>query len=179
MIVVTSLSDFHYIYTMEFWSIFLLHFCSRRMRHHWREESVWMGSVLGKHTLYIVQVEGWGLELPRSWGDLCILGWVHTTHWPALPTCTTSPTCTIHSASWPSDLSISCPSANLQLPSDLCPLICHQFDGWSLWLVTKWDGWSLVTDSDPESAIEGYQHLVASEANARSQMFSTSVIPSR
>ena len=22
-------------------------------------------------------------------------------------------------------------TANLQLPSDLCPLICHQFDGWS------------------------------------------------
>ena len=40
------------------------------------------------------------------------------------------------------------------------------------WVVTvighQWDGWSLVTDSDPESAIEGYQHLVAGEANARS-----------
>ena len=39
-------------------------------------------------------------------------------------------------------------------------------------------GW-VVTDSDPESAIEGYQHLVAGEANARSQMLSSSVIPSR
>ena len=125
---------------MEFWSIFLLHFCSRRMRHHWREESVWMGSVLGTH-VYIVQVEGWGLELPRSWGDLCILGWVHTTHWPALPTCTPTPTCTIHSASWPSDLSISCPSANLQLPSDLRRLSSVINDNWPESWYQFWSEW--------------------------------------
>ena len=103
----------------------------------------------------------------------------------------------VHTVQWdwsPSDAtpdpSISCPasssigrstSVHRQFTASFRPLPPHLSPVW--WVVTvighQWDGWSLVTDSDPESAIEGYQHLVAGEANARSQMLSISGIPSR